>query len=186
MFLLINACVRNNSRTRRLADFLLNQLDKKVKEIDLFQIDFPKTDEDFIIHRTELIEKGLYSDSLFDMAREFASADTIVIAAPFWDLSFPAALKQYLEHICIQGITFHYDENGVPIGLCKAEKLYYVTTAGGFIHSDQFGFGYIKELAQTLFGIKDCISIKAEGLDLYGANEEEIMKDAMEGLRNCL
>ena len=34
---------------------------------------------------------------MFDLAGQFAGADTIVIAAPFWDLSFPAALKQYMQ-----------------------------------------------------------------------------------------
>ena len=102
MVLLIDACVRNDSRTKRLADFLLSLLDEKVKEIDLSQFDFPKVDEDFIVHRTELIEKALYSDSLFDLAKDFATTETIVIAAPFWDLSFPAVVKQYFEQICIQ------------------------------------------------------------------------------------
>ena len=133
-----------------------------------------------------MIEEGLYSDSLFDLAKDFATAETIVIAAPFWDLSFPAVLKQYFEQICIQGITFHYDENGVPKGLCKAKKLYYVTTAGGFIHSDSFGYGYVKTLAQTFFGIDDCVSITAEGLDIVGADIEGIIKEAMERIKNCI
>ena len=186
MVLLINACVRKDSRTKRLADFLLNQLDQKVNEINLSQINFPKADEDFILHRTDLIEEGLYSDPLFDLAKEFAAAEIIVIAAPFWDLSFPAIVKQYFEQICIQGITFHYDENGVPKGLCKAKKLYYVTTSGGFIHSDLFGYGYVKTLAQTFFGIDDCVSITAEGLDIDGADVEEIIKEAMERVKNYI
>lgn len=47
------------------------------------------------------------------------------------DLSFPARLKIYLENIYVTGIVSKYDENGRPRGLCRAERLYYVTTAGG-------------------------------------------------------
>ena len=47
-----------------------------------------------------------FNDHIFDYAKDFAKADTIVIAAPFWDLSFPASLKCYIEAINILGITF--------------------------------------------------------------------------------
>ena len=55
---------------------------------------------------------------------------------------FPALLKQYLEQISVVGITFKYSENGVPVGLCRADRLFYVTTAGGNEVPDIFGFGY--------------------------------------------
>ena len=55
---------------------------------------------------------------MFYYARQFAEADQIVIAAPFWDLSFPAILKAYMEQITVSGITFEYI-NGRPCGRCK-------------------------------------------------------------------
>ena len=121
-------------------------------------------------------------DEAFAPARQFAEAKTIVIAAPYWDLSFPAMLKQYIEHINVLGITFEYTPEGIPKGLCKADKLYYVTTAGGNYVPDDFGFGYIKALAQNFYGIKDVKLIKASGLDIYGANTKAIMKEAVEGI----
>lgn len=45
---------------------------------------------------------------MFKYAHEFANADLIVIAAPFWDLSIPALLKVYIENIAVDGITFEY------------------------------------------------------------------------------
>ena len=36
----------------------------------------------------------------------------IVIAAPYWDLSFPAVLKTYLEQINVLGVTFDYSDDG--------------------------------------------------------------------------
>ena len=46
-------------------------------------------------------------------ARQFRDADIVVIAAPYYDLSFPSALKNYLEAICCVGLTFYYDENEI-------------------------------------------------------------------------
>ena len=41
---------------------------------------------------------------MFDLASQFQQADEIVIAAPYWDLSFPAILKLYLENIYVTGV----------------------------------------------------------------------------------
>ena len=101
-----------------------------------------------------------------------------MIAAPYWDLSFPAALKQYFEQINVVGITFKYTEDGIPVGLCKARRLYYVTTAGGSYVPEEFGFGYIKALSQGFYGIQEVRKIEAAGLDLVGADVSAIMRAA--------
>ena len=72
--------------------------------------------------------------------------DVIVIGAPFWDLSFPAALKLYFENVTVSGITFEYSEKGRPVGKCNAKKLYYITTSGGYIGNNNFGVDYVKEI----------------------------------------
>ena len=138
MLLFINACVRSNSRTKRLADRVLAKKAQPITEVRLEEIDFPVADEAFLKRRDRLIENRAFDDSLFALARQFAEADEIVIAAPFWDLSFPAALKQYFEQINVPEITFCYTEEGVPQGLCKAEKLTFVTTSGGDFFPEEF------------------------------------------------
>ena len=162
MILYINACVRENSRTKRLADRLMSKFDDEIREVRLEEITFPTVDNAFLEKRDALIAERRFSDPVFDFAREFAAADEIVIAAPFWDLSFPASLKQYFEQINVTGITFVYSENGIPRGLCRAKKLWYVTTAGGQIFSEEYGYGYVKALAGGFYGIKDTVMIKAE------------------------
>jgi putative NADPH-quinone reductase len=119
-----------------------------------------------------------YNHPIFDYAKQFANADTILISAPYWDLSFPSLLKTYIENINVNGITFSYSEKGYPVSLCNAKKLIYITTAGGPIISDELGFGYIKSLAENFYGIKDISYIKAEGLDIFGANIQEILNCA--------
>ena len=177
MILFINACVRKQSRTLRLAKQLLNSFREEIKEVRLEDLEFPLTDEAFIVRREELKNSGYYNDPMFDLGRDFAKADRIVIAAPYWDLSFPAMLKQYFEQINVLGLTFTYSESGTPRGLCRAKQLYYVTTAGGRILSDDYGFGYVKALANTFYGIGEVHQIKAEGLDMESADAEEILKE---------
>ncbi len=178
MILFINACVRKESRTYRLAKELLDSLDGVIKEVRLENVQFPVVDEDFINRRETLKNAGKYDDPMFSLGRDFADADTIVIAAPYYDLSFPAMLKQYFEQINVLGLTFTYSESGIPQGLCKAKNLYYVTTAGGPILSDEPGFGYVKALANTFYGIEEVHQIKAEGLDVIGADVEAILENA--------
>lgn len=177
MILFINACVRTGSRTKFLADTLLSKLGEDVTEVTLSDMTFPRVDEDFLKKRDALIAAGEFDDPMFDLARQFAKAEKIVIAAPFWDLSFPADLKQYIEQINVTGITFTYSEEGVPKGLCHAEKLYYITTAGGDYFPEEFGFGYVKALCQGFYGIMDVDLIKATGLDIVGADVERILRD---------
>ncbi len=113
------------------------------------------------------------------LSYKLCMADTIVIAAPYWDLSFPAMLKQYIEAINVLGITFEYTPEGFPQGLCKANKLYYVMTAGGSYVPEEFGFGYIKAIAQNFYGIKDVELIKATGLDVVGTDCEVVLNKAI-------
>jgi FMN-dependent NADH-azoreductase len=76
------------------------------------------------------------------------------------------------------GVTFVYSPDGVPVGLCRAEKLYYVTTAGGPVSDDSFGYGYVRALAEGFYGIPETRLVKAEGLDVIGADVEAILRRA--------
>ena len=184
MILFINACVRNTSRTKRLAECLLKKLNDEIKEVNLEKENILSLDNKTLDLRTKLIEAKDYDNPIFDYAKDFANADTIVIAAPFWDLSFPSSLKCYIEAINILGLTFGYSSDGIPFGLCKAKKLYYITTSGGKIFNDEYGFGYIKSLCNNFYGIKDVFCIKAENLDVVGSDVETILKTAEEEIQS--
>lgn len=176
--LYINACVRAESRTKRLADKLVQKINETYDEVCLKDIKFPVVDEDFLDERARLASEEEFSNPKLMLAKQFAKAEEIVIAAPYWDLSFPAALKQYLEQINVVGITFKYTEEGVPVGLCRAKRLFVVSTAGGFFAPEEYGFGYIKALAENYYGIKDVRHIRALGLDIVGADEEKNLLNA--------
>ena len=176
--LYVNACVRRDSRTKRLAAQLLKKLGEPYEELCLENIAFPAVNEEYLKKRDRLLSAGDFQNDMFALAGQFAKAKTIVISAPYWDLSFPAILKQYLELVNVVGITFQYSAEGVPIGLCRAGRLFYVVTAGGKYVPEEFGFGYVKALAQTYYGIADVRKVEAVGLDMAGADADLILQAA--------
>lgn len=182
--LFVNACIRKNSRTRFLAEQVIRQLNGTVIEVNPVTATEPITSEEFIINRADATGKMDFADPAYAPARQFAEADIILVAAPYWDLSFPAILKAYFEQVNVLGLTFEYTEEGFPRGLCKARKLIYVTTAGGPIISDEYGYGYVKSLAQGFYGIADVCQVKAEKLDVIGADVEGILNKALEGFKH--
>ena len=174
--LFINACVRENSRTLILAKNILKNMSGDIIEVNLSQENIPSLNRELLEKRENFIKIGNYNHSMFDYAKQFANADEIVIAAPFWDLSFPAILKIYMEQITVSGITFDYVD-GIPKGLCKAKKLTYVTTSGGEIFAD-FGYEYIKALAKNFYGIDKTNAYRAMNLDVNTITSDEILTKA--------
>ena len=184
--LFVNSCVRENSRTYRLAETVLDCLDGDITRLDISEADIKPLDRQSLAQRIELSDMGTFDNDMFRYARQFADSDTVVIAAPYWDLSFPAVLKAYLEAVSVCGITFRYDENGAPAGLCNVRKLIYVTTSGGSIGEFNMGYDYVRALAQGLFGIRNILFFSAENLDIYGNDVEAIMQEAEAEVREVL
>ncbi len=175
--LFINACVRPSSRTFELAKYVLSKIDGSVEEITLYNEQLLPLTLSQIEIRNNASKTKDFSNEIFSLAKQFANAETIVIAAPYWDLMFPAVVKNYFENITVNGLTFAYGENGIPYGLCKAKKLIYITTAGGPIIYN-FGFDYVSALAKNFYGINDVQLVKAEKLDVYGADVSSIIEKA--------
>ncbi|MFQ9179571.1 MAG: NAD(P)H-dependent oxidoreductase [Eggerthella lenta] len=96
---------------------------------------------------------------------------------PYWDLSFPAAFKTYLEHVSVCELTFHYTEDARCEGICKAKRITYITTCGGFVEGANFGYEYIVGIAK-MFGIPEVRFVAAEGLDIVGIDIQEQMDKA--------
>lgn len=177
MTLYINACARPASRTDRLARALLQKLGP-YEELRLYSEPLRPMTARRVARRDALLARKDYDAPMFYYARQFAAADRIVLAAPLWDLSFPAQLKVYLENIFVTGIVTRYSETGQPVGLCRAKKLYYVSTSGG-PYDPRFGFDQIRAMATENFGIPSVELIKAEMLDVDGCDPEAILQKAM-------
>ncbi len=178
--LFIDACMRETeSRTAKLCRLFLEEYQKnnpghKIETVDLKKTQLPYYDGGKVRERERLTAGGEFENEIFSNAIRFAEADKIVIGAPYWDLSFPAALKIYIENICASGIVFATTDSGIQ-GLCQARCLLYITTAGGFIAENNFGYEYLKGLCKVIFGIPRTHNVSAEALDIAGFNVEEII-----------
>lgn len=175
--LFVNGCVRPQSRTLELAHAVLEKLEGQLEEIRLFEDGPSHLTWDDLRQRDQLVAARAFDHPMLRWARQFAEADEIVVAAPYWDLMFPAVVRSYFEAVTVTGLTFKYGPKGEPQGLCRAGRLTYVTTAGGPIIQN-FGFDYVTALAQTFYGIGETKCVKAEGLDIWGADTAELLKEA--------
>lgn len=179
--LFINCCIRKESRTKQLADAFLEELKGyDIKQLKLEDENLKPLNNTLLISRQELLDKGDLSNERFKYAHEFKDADLVVIAAPFWDLSFPALLKIYIENISVEGITFTSSEKGLE-GLCKANNLVYFTTRGGIYNNDSLeqATPYLNAL-KTFFGFKEFNYIAADGMDIVGYDFNSSLDDAKE------
>ena len=176
--LFVNACVRERSRTLSLAERILSHLAGDVPEVNLESEALRPLTAQTLAMRDELLGRGEFDAPMLRHARQFAAAEEIVLAAPYWDLSFPAAVKTYFEHITVNGVTFSYGADGRPIGHCKAKRLYYVMTAGGPILPPNHGFAYVRDLAAMFYGIPEVVLFSAEMLDVVGEDVEQRLRDA--------
>ena len=188
--LFINACVRGQkSRTLQLARRFLGAWqhahpEAVITELDLCRDRLSPQYPEVLEERDALWSAGKLDDPLFQPARQFAAAGRIVIAAPFWDLSFPAILKIYLERISVTNITFGYDDLGRSVGLCKADKLLLITTRGGDfsipeISWMEMGARQLEALC-AMYGIPSFQCLTAQGLDDIRNDKEAILAQAMD------
>ena len=172
----IDACMRAGSRTRRISRPIMTELRKRyaVETVDLTRNEYPVVDNYTLEDRNQ----GIVPSEHSSLAKRIAAADRIVIAAPFWDMSFPSALKVFFENMSLFGITFDTNDKEC-YGLCKAEKVMYITTRGMNIANGdplEQATPYIKALSH-LWGLGELTVISAQNLDYSTPEEVEQMID---------
>ncbi len=170
----IDSCLRSGSNTKVIADALIDRLSKRyeVETIKLSDYDFPVVKDDILNERSS----GYVPEEYVQIARKIADADRLVIAAPFWDMSFPSALKVFFENMSLFNVTFASNEKEC-YGLCKAEKVLYITTRGMNIKTGdemEQATPYIKAISK-LWGLGELHVIAAENMD-YSSEEQKAEK----------
>ena len=170
----IDSCLRSGSNTKVIADALIDRLSKRyeVETIKLSDYDFPVVKDDILNERSS----GYVPEEYVQIARKIADADRLVIAAPFWDMSFPSALKVFFENMSLFNVTFASTDKEC-YGLCKAEKVLYITTRGMNIKTGdemEQATPYIKAISK-LWGLGELHVIAAENMD-YSSEEQKAEK----------
>ena len=167
----IDACIRGEeSRTRRIAEPIIAALAKRyeITRFDLTKMPMePLTPQTYVERMA-----GQVPEWAVEAAKAVAEADRIVVAAPFWDMSFPAVVKVFFEHISLFGITF-MDNGHSCVGMCKCEKVMYITTRGMNIPTGdarEQGSSYLQALSR-LWDLGTVLTVAAWNMD-YSTPEE--------------
>lgn len=185
--LFLDACIREEgSRTKQLCDVYLEELMKAHPDAQLETVVLrdgtvkTHTKEKLDVRDCYAREKD-WSHPMFDLGKQYRDADYIVIGTPYWDLSFAAILKVYIENIMVADLTFGCNDQGF-YGLCKGKKLVYITTGGGVIEGQNFGYDYMKAIA-AMTGIDETECFLAQNLDIVGFDADAIMEEAKANIR---
>ena len=182
--LYIDACVRGEpSRTRRVATPIVEALSERyeVETLDLNALELEPVKKELNRQRSA----GNPGPMALSWAEKVRDADRIVIAAPFWDMSFPSVLKVFLELCSMAEVTFIPGPDKC-YGNCKAEKLLYITTRGMNFptgHPLEQATPYLKAIS-WLWGIGELQVVAAWNMDYVSeaAWEEKIRTAIAEGL----
>jgi FMN-dependent NADH-azoreductase len=185
----VNASARKSgSVTRELSDSLVTRLLSKTPEAKVITRDLsqglPFIDEDWVTANfTDPAERSAeqrlklaLSDTL---VAELRAAATIVIGAPVYNFSVPAALKAWIDLVARARETFLYTENG-PAGLLEGKKAYVLVASGGTkVGSDiDFAGSYLTHVLGFL-GITDIQVIAADQLMLDPAKRDAALAETL-------
>ena len=182
---IIDSCMRAESRTRRILNAAREVLSTRY-DIEIIDVNaaglLPLTPEG-LDERTS----GIVPEQTLSLAKTIAAADRLVVAAPFWDMSFPATLKAFFENMSLYGVTF--EDNGLTcVGLCKCKKVMYITTRGMDIETGsprEQGSSYLMALS-TLWGLGEVTTVAAKNLDYLSTDEVEAKIEETSSLAKAL
>ena len=168
--IIIDSCMREESRTRVILDAARGVLSARydIETIDVNALALPPVTPEALKERTS----GIIPGDTLSIAGRIASADRLVIAAPFWDMSIPAVLKAFFENMSLYNVTFT-DDGKTCTGICNCHKVLYITTRGMDIPTGDFrdqGSSYLKALS-SLWSLGEVITIAAWNLDYMPADK---------------
>lgn len=179
----VNAIIRKDeSRTKRLADAIISSIKDEVelKEINLNELPLNPYNE---VTYEDKVNNGT-EELFYNLSKEIAGSDGLIIASPFWDMSFPSLLKSFLEKISLFDVMFVSDDKRC-IGIAKCPFMYYIVTRGMDIKDGdelEQGTPYLKALC-WLWGIKRFEVTSASNFDYLpnDAIDKEIENKIKEG-----
>ena len=191
LYISVNSKPENLSSSKMVARKFINKFlerngDFKVEEVDLYKEHIPRLEYQYFKDRncviTEEDAKKLPEKDqkeirkIRDLCDQFISAQSYVIAAPMWSLSFPAPLKEYIDCIVQEEKTISFEKGKKPKGLLddKERAVVYIQSSGGNIPwildpiMDK-GENYVAQIMKAM-GIKNVQELK---VDATGTTEEE-------------
>jgi len=176
--LFINACYNyEKSRTLYLAKKIFEKFDIDsnfdFEEVRLKDLHLLPLSEERLKLRFDLANKHLFDMDMLTYSKKILSADIVVIAAPFYDFSYPSILKLFIENVSVPNLMYTYSKDGYE-GFARGRKFIYMTTRGSNL-PDSEDFGYLSmDRMFKLFGFKESQLIGFAGTDFYSEPYKEI------------
>lgn len=179
----LNCCIRKEeSRTLKIATPIIEKIKEKhnVTEINLYDMELIPYNSDEYAKKVN----GEYNSKYYEYSKLIANCDGLIIASPFWDMSFPAQLKVFLEGISLFDVMFVSDDKKCN-GIAKCPFMALITTRGMNISVGddlEQATPYLKALC-WLWGIKDFYYVDAKNFDYLSKDviKEEIDRTILKG-----
>lgn len=189
LYVKANAKPEGTSRTFKVSNSFVKAYkelhpDDEIITLDLYKEDLPFLQIEDIQsinnNNVELLQDK--NHPAFKYAHKLLEVDKIIIAAPFWNLSFPAILKAYLDCVIVGGITFKYTPEG-PKGQCFGKKAIHFVTRGGEYSKEplsayELGDRYLRTVF-AFVGITEFTTYALENMDRSHTNVEELLEKAI-------
>jgi len=185
--LFINSCYNEErSRTMYLAKKIFEKFDIDSKfdfeEIKIKDLNLLPLSEERLKVRFDLTNKKLFDMDMLTYSKKILSADIVVVAAPFYDFSYPSILKLFIENVSVPNLMYTYTKDGYE-GFARGRKFIYVTTRGSEL-PDSEDFGYLNlDRMFKLFGFKESQVISFGGTDFYEEPKKKI-DELVEKIKN--
>jgi FMN-dependent NADH-azoreductase len=137
----------------------------------------------------ELQQKSI--EAIDKMCKQFAEADTIIIAYPMHNYGMPGIIKTYFDAVMQHGKTFQYGAHG-PEGLMKGKKALTIYTSGGGYSSEKVAADYpnwdtltvLSKIEFTFMGFSEIEIVGAQGtLNPAEGAKEKSLNNAIDKLK---
>lgn len=183
----IDSSVRvENSKTRMLTDFFINELKKKnsinikhrdvgIKPPDMPTSAFILANYTSASERTPEMENTLrLSDELIS---ELVESDAIVISSPMYNFTISTPLKTYIDNIVRVGETFTIDQSGEMRGLLTSKKALVITSRGAMSYKPEeklHGLDFQENYLTTVFSFLGITNIKFTHTEAQDFGSDEL------------
>ena len=181
--------------------FLELHNDFELEELDLYEAHIPRLEHEYFSGKNSMINKEEFNkldktqqdeiSKIVELTNQFKEADMYVIATPMWSLSFPAALKEYLDCVIMDGRTISVKEDKVE-GLLndKPRGMVYVQSSGGSIPwilkpVMNKGLNYVHDIVGTM-GIKQFEELLVDGTGTSESERYEAIEKAKARIDNVI
>lgn len=200
LYIMANSKPENISTSKTIGRYFVNEFidkntDYKVEELDLYNEYIPEPIYKYFKNSSKLVTGAEYDalsdydkkavDRMNQLCDQFLSADTYVIAAPMWSVSFPSILKRYVDCIVLKNKTIMVSQENVE-GLLKDKErnMIYIQSSGGVYpkilgSSVNHGVSYFNDVFKFL-GVSTFHSVLIEGVDMEDVGKKKAMEMAYE------